>query len=1161
MTEKHITAPMPYILLAPGYKESSLGIQVVHRLCHLLNEAGQHARMIECEVNPEWNTPIISFEDYLAYSEGGEPCIAIYPEVVQGNPLNAPVVVRYMLNREGVIEKNGMDARAEDLFFWYRSEFAGKAFDPQMLELEAYDTALFCDDSPVKDLDLLYLNRVPHRKVDFSTLPAGIRVLSMEQPLSLPELAAVLKRGRVLYTYESSGTCFLANLCGCPVVARTMPGFDILAVTEDTVRDVGGGVSWGETPEDIERARQTLPAVRQCLFTKREKLARQLQTMITQTQQRAAEIRERLPQYSLQSWLKQREWTAQQAQQVADNIARLPQPASVLIVVRNEGHTPASLDITLASLAACRIHYPHFRVVLTGTAPRPEMCPEWVTVSGDGNPLSGAREHWVQVVDAGVTFLAQTFCTLGLSLSDPADCFALFADELIEEASGERGTALRPDFNLDLVLSTPWHFARRWLFRLDAINSLSMELPVNLIAWELEAITRLIEQRDISGIGHISEPLLVVPRQSLQPDEIDIAVIQRHLQQRGYPDARVQVDADKPWQLCYGNTESCVVSVVLPASNDLHNMQVVVEQMLTKTAYEQYEIIIVRDSATDAAVNRWLDGIIQSQSRKIQVASAAGAGNLGALYNAGAAVARGDYILLVNPHIIVIEHQWLARLLNHARRPEVGCVGSKIVSLNRHLVLSAGEMLVGDELCAPVGYGAKVDDPGYMQRLQSDQNYTVLNYSCLMIKKEAWVSVQGMDAGLATIKQQNIDLCLKVRNAGYMSVWTPHSVIACDAYYLYPKSQPVTPGERQSDAVLSARWLPLLLRDPAYNDNFSPLRKLFKPDCRAALVAPPFADRQLPVVLGITGPDSALPPDLSMAAINTLAHRGVINAIVTDNALDYSLIHRVDADALVIGCELPEDTRSRIISLKKRAATLTSLVVSPAWIAVQGRNRPELTGVDRLIVQNQPQAEAAAEYGLPVVIMPRSLLPFDAVAKPARRMGDKLRVLCNTCELGGADIELVQNLVRELADDVCWQVLGPLPAGWEPWIGEHYRYPGYAYFLPFLARIDTDLAIIPRADNKLNRLKDDFSLTELAACAIPALVSDIGSLQGHIPALRVRNRKADWLAAIRQAALERAGLVDLANSAQQAVRETDWLTGETLHQHLGAWLPSRVTAE
>lgn len=1155
MMQKNLTPPMPYILLAPGYKESSLGIQVIHRLCHLLNEAGHDARLIECEVNPEWNTPVISFEEYLDYSEGGKAFIAIYPEVAEGNPLNAPVVVRYMLNREGVIKHNRMNVGAEDLYFWYRSEFAGKTFNPQMLALEAYDMSLFCDDSPVKDLDLLYINRVDRNKVDFSTLPAGVRVLSMEHPLPLKELAAVLKRGRVLYTYESSGTCFLANLCGCPVVARTLRGYEKLAITADTVNDNAGGIAWDDTAEEIERARLTLPAVRQWLYTKREKLDRQLKSFIAKTQQRAAEKRPYLPQYDTQSWLRQREITAAQRQQIADKIAALSQPASLLIVVRNQSQDSTSLQATLTSLAACRAVYPHFRVVLTSLSESAASVPEWVSVDTDSHLLDGAKEQWVQVVDAGTRFLADSFCTVGLSLSDAPDCFAIFADEWVEEEDGTQTSALRPDFNLDLVLSTPWRYARRWLFRLDAVNSMTMELSLNLVAWELEAITRLIELKDIAGIGHISEPLLVVPGKLLQPDEIDIAVIQRHLQQRGYVDGQVQVNGHKPWRLSYGETQSLMVSVIIPARNDINNIQTVVDQMLRKTSHELYEIIIVRDATIGAGVNRWLDNIVHSHYQKIQVITLAGMGNDAARYNAGAAAARGDFILLVNPHGIVLENAWLTHLLNHAQRPEVGSVGGKIISLNRHLVLSAGEILVGEELCTAVGYGTAVDEPGYMQRLQSDQNYTVLNYSCLMIKKEAWNSVAGMDDTLATLKQQNIDLCLKLRQAGYMSVWTPHSIIACDAYYLYPKSMQVTSEEPRGNAMLRARWLPHLLRDPAYNDNFSPLRKLFKPECRAALISHPFTERPLPVVLGITLPGAVHAPEYFRTVIDSLSRKEIISGLVTENAFDYALIHRADADAVVISGDLSDEARALIVALKKRESSVITQMISPAWMVAQGRNVPDLTGIDRLIVQNPAQAEAVRQYDRPVVILPRSLVTFAPLQKMPRREGEKLRVLCNTCELIDADIELVHNLVRELAAEVSWQVLGPLPAGWEPWIEEHYRYPGYEYYLPQLAGIDTDLAVVPRADNKLNRLKDDFNLKAFAACSIPVLVSDVGSLEGHIPALRVRNRKADWLEAIRTAASERTVLSDLAHSAQQALRDTDWLSDETINQHLRAWLP------
>ncbi|MBN1085472.1 hypothetical protein JNO12_11795 [Erwinia aphidicola] len=233
---------------------------------------------------------------------------------------------------------------------------------------------------------------------------------------------------------------------------------------------------------------------------------------------------------------------------------------------------------------------------------------------------------------------------------------------------------------------------------------------------------------------------------------------------------------------------------------------------------------------------------------------------------------------------------------------------------------------------------------------------------------------------------------------------------------------------------------------------------------------------------------------------------------------------------------------------------MISLMTSPSWIADKGRQGTDLTGIDRLVVQNDAQAKALRHLGRPVVIQPRSLSLFTPQVKALHFEGMKPRILCNTCELSSVDIELVQNLVRELASEVSWQVLGPLPAGWEAWIEQHYRYPGSEYYLPLLASIETDLAIIPRADNKLNRLKDHFSLIEFAACTIPALVSDVESLRCHIPALRVRNRKADWQDAIWRAAADRTALKALALSAQQSLRKTDWLTDETVNEHLRIWL-------
>lgn len=1143
----------PYIIVAPDYKESSAGIQALHRLCHLLNEAGQQAWMKSSEVHPEWNTPVVPFEDLLQYCEGDKPFIAVYPEVEHGNPLNARVVVRYMLNRERAMADNGMDARAEDLIFWYRDEFAGKQFNPNILGIEAYDLSTFCDDQREKDLDLLYLNRVPEKCVDFRMLPEGITVLSMKNPLTLNELASVLKRGRVLYSFESSGTCLLANLCGCPVVALSTAGYENLAANTDTERDNHGGFAWSDEPEELERARLTLSDVRMMVQQKRVTLQQQLASFISITQQRAEEQKAYLSPPDTQSWLVQRKFSAAQQQQMSEKIANLNRPATLLVVIRNVLQDEKNLHLTLNSLAECRAHYPYIRAELTHAPQVPVTLPAWVTIARDTEVVQRAEEDWVQFVEAGCRYLIDGLCTTGVSLCDVSACFAVFADELTETAEGELETALRPDFNLDLLLSVPWRYARRWLFRREALAGLNCELSCDTPGYELEVITRLIEQQDISGIGHINEVLLVIPPFQLQPVEIEAAVIQRHIQQRGYPQGKVSIDGKHPWRLSYGDTSPCTVSIMIPAGSHLHNLQRCVDLILRKTTHENYEIIIVNHQQTDAMVNDWLQSIISKNLVKLQVVTSALNEGLAALINRAIAAAGGDFIVLLSANMVVVQNNWLSNLLNHALRPEVGAVSGKIITLDQH-VLSAGEIIAGEAFSLPVGYGATTSDDGYMQRLQSDQNYTLLNADYLLLKKDAWHDAGGMAKDLISMKQLGVDICLTLRQRGYMSVWTPYSVIATDVYHASLRCREITAAESQANDLLRQRWLPLLVRDPAYNDNFSSLRRLFKPEWRSVLTMPQLLPHSTPSLLGITSPASAGAADYSMSTIRTLNRREAVNGLLTEHAFDYRLINRADADGVVISGDLPAVAIERIAALKKRASSVVSLMLSCEWM-IRQTGTENYSFIDRLIVQNSAQAEAVRQYDRPVVILPRSLLPFAAVAKPDRRAGDKLRVLCNTCELTDADIELVQNLVRELASEVSWQVLGPLPAGWEPWIEEHYRYPGQEYYLPLLASIDTDLAIVPRADNKLSRLKDDFILVELAACVIPALVSDMSSLQSHIPALRVRNRKVDWLEAIRKAAGERAELVTLAHRAQHALRDTDWLADETVNQHLRAWLP------
>jgi GT2 family glycosyltransferase len=232
------------------------------------------------------------------------------------------------------------------------------------------------------------------------------------------------------------------------------------------------------------------------------------------------------------------------------------------------------------------------------------------------------------------------------------------------------------------------------------------------------------------------------------------------------------------------------------------------EGILLRTRYNRYEILLAANQNQSAAVNDWLGAL---RHPKVNVLRADQTLGEVALYNAASEQAQGEYLVLLAADAEVVNPNWLDSLLNHAQRPEVGIVGAKLIDRERKIA-QAGLILGLNGGVGSAFVGEEYDASVYMQRLVVEQNYSAVSKVCLMVRKDLFDALGGLDDVTFGDGFSDVDLCLKAGQAGYLTVWTP-------------LVQVIHSGDlSQAPQALSAlreKWSAHFAQDSAYNANLA----------------------------------------------------------------------------------------------------------------------------------------------------------------------------------------------------------------------------------------------------------------------------------------------------------------------------------------------------
>ncbi|MFM0285989.1 glycosyltransferase family 2 protein [Paraburkholderia megapolitana] len=261
------------------------------------------------------------------------------------------------------------------------------------------------------------------------------------------------------------------------------------------------------------------------------------------------------------------------------------------------------------------------------------------------------------------------------------------------------------------------------------------------------------------------------------------------------------------------------VSLIIPTRDGVDLLRQCIDSVTRRTLYPNYEIIVVDNGSVDDNTLKYLDEI--REKRGVRVLRDDSPFNFSALNNRAAIVATGEYLCLLNNDIEVISPDWLNEMVGLASQPGSGAVGASLWYPND--TLQHGGILIGlGGVASHMHYMLKHGQFGYFSRAVVTQNLSAITAACLVIRKSTYAEVGGLDENFA-VAYNDVDFCLRVREAGYRNVWTPHAQLY--HHESASRGSDMNPERRdrfiKETQQMESRWASVLECDPAYNPNLS----------------------------------------------------------------------------------------------------------------------------------------------------------------------------------------------------------------------------------------------------------------------------------------------------------------------------------------------------
>jgi len=478
-------------------------------------------------------------------------------------------------------------------------------------------------------------------------------------------------------------------------------------------------------------------------------------------------------------------------------------PRFVLLVAAPAGDAPG-LERTLDSFRDQLYRNFDIRVLMPG--------------QDNSSALEQAKGTYVAMLHAGDVLCEHALYWVARVIAASPGAGLVYSDEDRIDGDGVRSDPMfKPDWSPELLRSTNY-IGQLAICRADVLMQAGDIREEDVFGSNHDLLLRITETLPAERIVHV--PAVLIHRPSGVETGASMQAVQAHLARCGVSGV-VEESFLGGYRIRYAlQKDQPLVSIMVPTRDGLNLLERCLNSILRKSSYQNFEIVIIDNQSAEPDTLNYLARI--DDGRKTRVLRYDAAFNYSAINNFAARAARGEVLCLLNNDTEVISPDWLEEMLGHLHQDQVGVVGAKLYYPDGR-VQHAGDLIGVGGVANHAHAFLQRDDPGYCNRAAVAQDLSAVTAACMLTWRKLYLDLGGLDEQHLPVAFNDVDYCLRVHEAGFRVVWTPHAELY--HHESVSRGKDLTPEKKKRAkrevAYMRKRWKHVLANDPYYNPNLS----------------------------------------------------------------------------------------------------------------------------------------------------------------------------------------------------------------------------------------------------------------------------------------------------------------------------------------------------